>query len=62
MGDRVLVLSQRPARVCRDIDVDLGRRTLDAQDSVEFARLSAAVRQALDYTAADDDSAHGEPA
>jgi NitT/TauT family transport system ATP-binding protein len=48
MADRVLVLTQRPASVCREVRVDLGsERHLGVQDSAEFARLSGVVRQAL---------------
>lgn len=50
MGDRVLVLSQRPASIRREIEVGLGaERSLRVQDSAEFARLTGAVREALDY-------------
>ncbi|MBV8087008.1 MAG: ABC transporter ATP-binding protein [Chloroflexi bacterium] len=49
MADRVLVMSPRPATVCREISVDLGPdRDLRVQDSVEFTRLTAAVREALE--------------
>jgi NitT/TauT family transport system ATP-binding protein len=60
MGDRVLVLSQRPATVVREVPVGLGSdRTLRVQDSPEFTRLTAAVRQALEsYTESYPD---GEP-
>jgi NitT/TauT family transport system ATP-binding protein len=50
MGDRVLVLSQRPASVCREVRVGLGpERAPSVQDSLEFTRLTAAVRDALEY-------------
>jgi len=50
MADRVLVLSQRPATVKREIRVDLGpKRTPRMQDSAESPRLTAAVREALEY-------------
>jgi NitT/TauT family transport system ATP-binding protein len=49
MADRVLVLSPRPATVQRELAVDLGpNRDLRVQDSPEFIRLTAAVREALD--------------
>ena len=49
MGDRVLVLSQRPARAVREVTVDLGReRDPRVQDSAHFVRLTGAVREALD--------------
>ncbi|HLY66621.1 MAG TPA: ABC transporter ATP-binding protein [Chloroflexota bacterium] len=50
MGDRVLVLSYRPAVVNREIVVELGsRRSSGVQDSIEFTRLTAELREALDY-------------
>ena len=50
MGDRVLVLSQRPATVLHEVHVDLGPdRTPRTQDSPEFTRLTAAVREGLSY-------------
>ena len=49
MADRVLVLSQRPASVLREVAVGLGpERDPRIQDSAEFTRLTAAVREALD--------------
>jgi NitT/TauT family transport system ATP-binding protein len=49
LGDRVLVLSQRPATVRREVRVELGpERTPRVQDSVDFTRLTAAVRDALE--------------
>ncbi|MFI5267351.1 MAG: ABC transporter ATP-binding protein, partial [Chloroflexota bacterium] len=48
MGDRVLVLSQGPATVLREVVVALGHdRALHDQDSPEFTRLTAAVRESL---------------
>jgi NitT/TauT family transport system ATP-binding protein len=50
MGDRVLVLSHRPATLRREVGVDLGpERGIDTQDRPEFTRLAAAVREALEY-------------
>ncbi len=50
MSDRVLVLSHRPAAVRREVRVDLGpQRDLRVQDSTEFTRLTAALREELDY-------------
>ncbi|MFI5267253.1 MAG: hypothetical protein ACHQ7M_07745, partial [Chloroflexota bacterium] len=48
MGDRVVVLSQRPATVLREVVVGLGHdRALHDQDSPEFTCLTAAVRESL---------------
>jgi len=48
MGDRVLVLSQRPAGIVREVVVELGPdRDARVQDTTEFTRLTAAVREAL---------------
>ena len=50
MGDRVLVISHRPATVRREVRVDFGPdRAPNIQDSVEFTRLTAAVRAALEF-------------
>jgi NitT/TauT family transport system ATP-binding protein len=50
LGDRVLVLTHRPASVKCEIEVPLGPdRTLAMQDSAAFARLTGAVREALEY-------------
>jgi NitT/TauT family transport system ATP-binding protein len=55
LGDRVLVLSQRPAQLAAEVRVDLGpERGLAVQDSVEFTRLTAAVREALSSGTATD--------
>jgi NitT/TauT family transport system ATP-binding protein len=49
MGDRVLVLSSRPATVRREIRTGFEPdRDPRVQDSPEFARLTGAVREALD--------------
>src|SRR5579885_1743045 len=49
MADRVLVLSQRPATIRREVRVDLGpRRDPRMQDSADFIRLTAAVREGLE--------------
>jgi NitT/TauT family transport system ATP-binding protein len=48
MGDRVLVLSQRPGSIVREVAVGLGPdRDARVQDSAEFTRLTANVREAL---------------
>jgi NitT/TauT family transport system ATP-binding protein len=50
MSDRVLVLTHRPGSVCREVPVNLGSdRTIRTQDQPEFTRLTAAVREALEY-------------
>ncbi len=50
MGDRVLVLSNRPATIRREIVTGFGPdRTPHVQDLPEFARLTGAVREALNY-------------
>jgi NitT/TauT family transport system ATP-binding protein len=61
MADRVLVLSPRPATCQREIRVDFGpERSLGVQDSPEFARLTGAVREALDYGDSGPSAAVGE--
>ena len=48
LADRVLVLSERPARIVLDLDVSLGRpRTLDLTYTPEFGRLASKVRAAI---------------
>src|SRR5690606_28153027 len=48
LSDRVLVLSGRPARVVRTLDIDLPRpRTIELTTTPEFARLEALLLQAL---------------
>jgi NitT/TauT family transport system ATP-binding protein len=50
MGDRVLVLSNRPGTVRREVCVDLEpERTVRTQDSAAFTSLTAAIREALEY-------------
>jgi NitT/TauT family transport system ATP-binding protein len=57
LGDRVLVLTHRPASVKSEIDVPLGpERDLKMQDSMQFARLTGAVREALEYETDDEAS------
>ncbi len=66
MADRVLVLSPRPATVLCEVPVDLGPdRTPRIQDSMEFTRLTGAVRAALESYAesyADGEHSDGEHA
>jgi NitT/TauT family transport system ATP-binding protein len=48
MADRVLILSQRPASIVREVAVGLGPdRDAAVQDTPEFTGLTAAVREAL---------------
>ncbi|HLG73879.1 MAG TPA: ABC transporter ATP-binding protein [Chloroflexota bacterium] len=62
MADRVLVLTNCPATICREIRTGLGpERSLRVQDSAEFAHLTGAIREALMESYADGAYAGGEP-
>jgi ABC-type nitrate/sulfonate/bicarbonate transport system ATPase subunit len=56
LSDRVVVMSPRPGRLASVIDIPLPRpRTLEVQESTEFSRLEAAVRESLRSTGAQDE-------
>jgi NitT/TauT family transport system ATP-binding protein len=48
LGDRVVVLTPRPGRIARIIDVHLPRpRSIDAMGDAEFGRLTGEIRRLL---------------
>jgi NitT/TauT family transport system ATP-binding protein len=54
LSDRVLVLSERPARILQDIEIDLPRpRTLETLKTARFGEISGSLREHL-YAASTD--------
>jgi NitT/TauT family transport system ATP-binding protein len=48
LADRVVVMSPRPGRIARIVDIDLPRpRTMDVMGEPEFGRLTSEIRQLL---------------
>ena len=47
LSDRVVVMSRRPGRITRLVDVDLGDRVEDTRESSEFFKKITEVREAL---------------
>ena len=47
LSDRVVVMSPRPGRIVKVVDVDLGPRTENARESSEFFKKITEVREAL---------------
>ena len=47
LSDRVVVMSARPGRISRVVEVDLGTRTEDTREAPEFYRKVTEVREAL---------------
>jgi NitT/TauT family transport system ATP-binding protein len=50
LSDRVVVMSQRPARVIEDIAIPLPRpRSIEVQETVQFAQLRAHIRKLIQH-------------
>ena len=47
LSDRIVVMSPRPGRIVKVVDVDLGTRTDDAREQPEFFKKVTEVREAL---------------
>jgi NitT/TauT family transport system ATP-binding protein len=55
LGDRVVVMTARPGRIMRMVDVDFPRpRSIDVMGEPEFGRLTADIRRML-YNRTDTD-------
>jgi NitT/TauT family transport system ATP-binding protein len=50
LSDRVVVMSQRPARIIEDITIPFARpRSIELQETVQFAQLRARVRKLIQH-------------
>ena len=50
LSDRVVVMSKRPARIVEDIEISLPRpRTMEQQETPEFAKLKARIRKLIEH-------------
>jgi NitT/TauT family transport system ATP-binding protein len=57
LSDKVVVMSPRPGRITREIDVDFGHHRSPAmRDDPRFGRLESALRHALSHSMDDERS------